>query len=261
MSERGSGASLRRLAVVLACAVLVGCGGEGRRPAAVSVPTPSDSVLDLTSEFENAAVHREVGALDLGTSQARPHLGKGWSHDEQSRLGLASVWATGSRSVVRFFVGEPRDIELKLTCWTLSVSTLGSQITAVTINDEPVGTLTISSNRGGMYRIAVPKAVLRAGENTLAFDFAWSARPVDILPGSDDRRLLSVMFDVIVFDGLVDAEAPDMVATGAAEYLRVPPRSSVSFFAEVPPNASLWLGRVTSERTAEEDACALEVGI
>ena len=52
-----------------------------------------------------------------------------------------------------------------------------------------------------------------------------------------------------------------MVGSCADEFLRVPPRSSVSFFAEVPPNASLWLGRVTSERTAAEDACALEVGI
>jgi len=261
VNNRGLIAVVKKPAVFLACAVLAGCGGDGRRPSVVPVPTPSDSDLNLGDAFRFAAAHREAASIDLGTPTARPHLGEGWSHDENSALGRSAVWAMGPRSVVRFFVSDPRSFELELRCWALPAPSLGPQITAVSVNGEPVGTLTIRPNRGSRYRIAVSETVLRAGENTLAFNFAWSVSPVDVLPDSDDRRRLSVMFDEIVFDGLVDAEAPELIVTDAAEYLRVPPRSAVSFFVNVPPHASLWLGRVAFERNAGVDDCVLEIGI
>jgi arylsulfatase A-like enzyme len=129
------------------------------------------------------------------------------------------------------------------------------------VNDQRVGSVTIRSNRGGQYRIAVPGSFLRAGENVLAFDFAWSARPVDVTPDSGDRRPLSVMFDQIAFHGLLETEKPEILNIGAVESLRLPPRSAVSFFDQMPAGSSLWLGAVVSKRAAGQASCVLEIGI
>jgi len=243
--------------VVSAC----GCGGHERQPETHSISPPSDSVLSLTSTFGSAATNREVGILDLGTQEARPHLREGWSNDEGNRTGWTGVWGTGNRSVVSFFVGSPREIDLKLRCWALPVTTLGPQLMTVTVNHGSAGTLTIGSKRGGLYRMRIPEALLKAGRNTLTFEYSWSARPIDVLQDSGDKRQLSVMFDEIVFDGLASAEPPELAGNGSNEHIRIPPRSALSYFSKVPSRASLWLGSVISEQTRREDRCDLEIWI
>ncbi len=247
--------------MTLVCCVIAGCGGQERQPETLAVSPPADSVVNLTNTFGSAAAFREVGILDLGTQRARPHLLEGWSYDERNRTGWTGVWGTGNRSLVSFFVGSPRDIELKLKCWVLPVTTLGPQLMTISVNHESAGRLTIRSDRGGLYRIRVPEALLKAGRNTLIFEYAWSARPIDVLPDSGDRRRLSVMFDEIVFDGLADAEPPEVVGSGSTEHIRIPPRTALSYFSKVPSRASLWLGSVVSEQTWRDDPCALEIRI
>ena len=247
--------------MALVCCVVAGCGGHECQPETQAVSPPSGSVLSLTSTFGSSAKYREFGILDLGTQQARPHLLEGWSHDERSPTGRTGVWGIGYRSVVSFFVGSPREIKLKLKCWALPVTTFGPQLMTVKVNRESAGRLTIGSNKGGLYRIRVPEALLKAGRNTLTLEYTWSARPIDVLPDSGDRRQLSVMFDEIEFDGLVNAEPPEVAGSGSTEYIRIPPRTALSYFSRVPSRATLWLRSVVSEQNWREDGCGLEIRI
>ena len=86
--------------------LLPGCVGRGGEPV----------IVDLAETFSAAEIHREVPLLDLGTLEARAHLGVGWSGDETRKDGLTMVWAVGEVSTVDFFLTEARAFDLELSC-------------------------------------------------------------------------------------------------------------------------------------------------
>ncbi|MDX2167160.1 MAG: sulfatase-like hydrolase/transferase, partial [Deltaproteobacteria bacterium] len=199
-----------------------------------------DASIDLIARAESAEVQHEVRRIDIGTPSALPHLSAGWGPEE--RWGDASfAWALGRSSTVDFFVGTPRPLRLTLRGWPLPFGGLPPQTVALTLNDVPLGTLTLRPGERE-YQLDVPTTAQRSGTNRLRFTHGVAPRPRDLDPASHDARQLAAGWDWLAFDGLDDGEG--LAVEGGA--LRLPPVGEVSFYLDVPPGAALEMDHVAA---------------
>lgn len=260
--SRSNGASRRTPLcfgpILVVCALAVACTGQPGAGSVAGLTQPSDSVIDLTNRLRFESPEWEVSVLDVGGPRARGRLLDGWSYDEGADTGRTGAWGQGLQSDVTFFVSRPHDLVLKLGCWSLSAPDVGPQVMTVLVNGHDVGRLEVGPNRGGSYRLALPTAVLRTGINQLTFRFAWALRPIDVIPGSSDQRPLAVMFDEIAFEGLVDAEEPELLEDRQTQGILLPARSSVGFHFDAPDEAELWIGAIVGRQV---HGCSLDLGV
>ena len=216
--QRPAPKTLRRLAAPVAAALIAaGCG-----------PTTPDVAIDLVAALPEAELLREASEIDLGTPEGRPHLGGGWSVDETRRDGTTMVWAVGTRSELRFFLVQARQLTLRVRCAAYQPSGRPGQRLTVSLNRREVGAVDLAA---GMREYAFPVAAADtvAGHNRVELRFDHAARPSDHGGGGDDRRL-AARFDWVRLDGATDAGLPETRVDGGV--LVVPAGVELGFFLE-----------------------------
>ena len=197
------------LCLLVGVSLLTACGGG-------APPPDARPIGDLAVEIAVGQVHQEVPAIDLGTPAARAHLVAGWSWDEKevaspspedssspNRPGgrdTTFVWGTGERSVVRFFLTEPRDLTLRLRGRPFTFEGASPQTVEVLVDGQPLVPPARLILETGLrtYTVTLPEDSLRAGFNTLDLVYAWARSPRE-LGLSDDGRALAVAWYDLAF--------------------------------------------------------------
>lgn len=194
---RAPGASSRRFPGVFVLGLLaLGCGG-----GALNEPDLGPASFDLVARLATATFHTEPSVLDLGTSQARRSLLRGWSWNEApSADGTTLVWSDGPESAVEFFLVAVRPWRLRLRCVPLRFDGSPGQRVQVDVNGYSVGEVALEPSGEGIgeHEVLLPEERLRLGRNVLVFRYAFTAVPRDVL-GTRDRRRLAVAWDALVF--------------------------------------------------------------
>ena len=226
----------------VACA-LSACGG--------GAPPPDARPLgDLAAEIAVAQVHLEVPAIDLGTAAARPHLVTGWSWDEGGGSDAPFVWGVGERSVVRFFLTEPRDLAVRLRGRPLTFDGSTPQTVEILVDGRPTAPATRLVLDPGLhsYTVTLPEDSLQAGFNTLDLRYAWARSPRE-LGISNDGRALAVAWYELAFSPIpppaasdgdraagvsVTSEPSPVSDQGGAATVRLPFGAGVDVFVRVP---------------------------
>ena len=98
---------------------------------------------DLVELSRRALVEGETALLDFGERDSRPHLVSGWSEDETATDGTSFVWATGASSSLRFFIAEPRPLQLSFRSWPFRFPGAPPQRLKLELNGAPLAELTL----------------------------------------------------------------------------------------------------------------------
>src|SRR5262245_37712243 len=224
---------------------LRGAGGVGAAClAALSacLPGAPRHDVDLVALYPQARSGAEAPSLDLGSDASLPALVSGWGPRARAADG-GFQWGQGEGSELRFGVGEPRDLELRLRGWPLAFEGAPPQSVEVRANGQPVATLELASGPHS-YPVRVPASALVAGENRLALRYAWSRAPRDVIPGSSERRPLAVAWDSLLLPDARRHGAPSAEAQAAEPALRLPLATWIDFYRRVPDGSRLRIARV-----------------
>jgi arylsulfatase A-like enzyme len=178
----------------------------------------------------------------FGTPAAEPHLAQGfyrdagegfvWSKDEAE---LSLTWPQPSARAAVMDLAPYRGVK-------------GQSVT-VSLNGRVVGGFALNDLRH-RYRVSLPAAAQRAGENRLRLAFAAAAAPADLDPRDTDRRRLAAAFYSLTIgaegdaglDDLLAREAPDpfaVIDTGGVPALVQVGPSVVRYAVRLPPGAEL----------------------
>ncbi len=173
---------LRRVVQSAVCITVVsgvfGCGGGDGEPV----------VVDLIEELPAAEVLRETPVLDLGTAEARSHLGVGWSGDETRKDGLTMVWATGEVSEVKFFLAEPRDVDVAIRCSPVPHPDGDAQRVRVSVKGRRLAEVELEPGLRD-HVVLIPADAVSAGTNTLELGWAHALVPSSAGQRRENRRL------------------------------------------------------------------------
>lgn len=195
-------------------------------------------IVDLAETFSAAEIHREVPLLDLGTLEARPHLGVGWSGDETRKDGLTMVWAVGEVSTVDFFLTEARAFDLELSCSPIRHPDGVPQRVDVSVNGRNIADLELGTGLVAR-KIRVPADAASAGSNALTLTWGHTVIPSTAGP-SDDNRRLAARCDLIGFPDLDEAGKPEV----SGGDLVIPAGVQVSYYLPIPESAELEVAGV-----------------
>jgi len=135
--------------------------------------------------------------FDFGTLDARSYMREGWSFDEKSSDGTTFVWSEGKKSVLEFFLSDPREIQMSFRCYPLALPGSPSQTIAVVLNGKEIDHVVLHEPGFAEYRIVLPNEAVMPGENRLEFRYTYARAPKDIIPGAADVRQLAVSWDYI----------------------------------------------------------------
>jgi len=231
---------LRRRRILLAASVisllcLAACS-PGRQ-------APRETLHDLAALFPVAEVRREIGSLDFGSAEGRSRLTSGWYRNERSRDGGSFVWSKGESSEIEIFLAAPRDLRLAIRCAPFMTGG-PPQSMRVEVNGRGLGSAVELSPGMHDYTIAVPAALLVAGENRFAFRYRTVSAPT----ADTGRRQLAVQWDALRFaPGRADGAEPPRSEKGA---LHLPFGTEAIYFVEVPAAGELAVRRVVNEGSA-----------
>jgi arylsulfatase len=254
----------RRLAAAAALGVaLAGLGCPGR---------PKAVVYDLASRVPVAETWSGDDVLRFGTPAAEPRLTDGF-HREGGGSDEPFLWSKGEAEVAfQWEAVVPRVAILDAAPYR----GVREQSVEVRLNGTPVERFKLSDVRH-RYRIGLPAAAQKPGDNRLLFVFAATASPADADPKSLDKRQLAAAFYTLVtgpasdpaLEDLLGRDAPRPFAAGEEKgvpgltllgpavvrfALKLPPSAELRFTPALLPAARAAAGsasfRVTVERAA-----------
>ena len=180
---------IRTGATLALATVALGCPG---RPKAV--------VYDLAARAAVAEAWSGSDVLRFGTPAAEPRLTEGF-HREAGGSEEPFLWSKREAEVAFLWQrAEPRVAILDARPF----KDAGSQSVEVRLNGTAVDRFALNDARH-RYRIALPIAPQKAGDNRLRFVFARTASPTDANPQSLDRRELAAAFYSLVTGAASDA--------------------------------------------------------
>jgi choline-sulfatase len=223
--------------------VTVACGAPAPRGPVVS---------DLVAQFERAEGLRETPLVDVGTPDARAHLGDGWSVDEEWPGGTTGAWSEGDASEVGFYLEAPRELAVGLRGEPYDAGAGRTQVVTVAVNGHRCATLTMKPHLR-RYEVAVPASATRAGTNRLHLSYAFTGSPAERDPASPDRRRLAVFWSEVELRGAAPAAPPR--ARPDTETLVIPPGSRLDYHLDLPGDTVLTLAALA----ASSGGGALEV--
>ncbi|NOZ28175.1 MAG: hypothetical protein GXP39_09015 [Chloroflexi bacterium] len=127
--------------------------------------------------------------LDLGVEGSAPYRGEGW-HDDEQIFGVTANWAGARRArlflPIRLTSPAP-PYRLSLRVHPFAYPDAPPQHMRVLLNGRPVGDRITLAADWETYEVQVPAGIVRSGLNRIALEFAWAARPRDVLPA--DARI------------------------------------------------------------------------
>ena len=179
----------------------------------------------------------------FGTPAAEPHEADGFYREA---VGEGFVW---SREEAELSLTWPEPAARAAVVELAPFRGVKGQSVKVSLNGAAVGAFTLNDLRH-RYRLALPAAAQRPGENRLRFDFAAAAAPADLDPRDSDRRHLAAAFYSLTvgqdgdaaLDDLLAREAPDPFAVvdtaGTPSLVQVGP-SVIRYAIRLPPGAEL----------------------
>jgi len=240
----------RLLATTLA-ASLAACGGAaGPDPAAL------DPVEDLAAALPAAAVHRESSRLVLGDDFATWGSGRSTSGFSTDNGDDGFRWSLGPASTLTFFSAERRSVPMTFRAFPFRYPEAPDQEVEVVLNGERVASVDLHAG-SREYAVRLPGRAMRAGENRLAFHYAYAAAPRDVSEtGSDDSRSLAVAWEWIDLGSEGASSTGEPRAT--RDELYIPAGVRLDFFPELPAQAALLLDGLAARG---DDDVRLEVRV
>ncbi|MFN8092830.1 MAG: sulfatase [Vicinamibacteria bacterium] len=221
---------------------------------------PKAVVYDLAARSAVAEAWSAADVLRFGTPAAEPRLVDGFHRESGGATAEPFLWSKQEAEVAfQWPTAEPRVAVVDLAPYKAA----GPQAVEVSLNGTRVDGFRLNDARH-RYRLALPAAAQRPGDNRLLFAFAAASAPSDADPKSLDRRRLAAAFYSIVTGPAADASIEDLLARDAprpfavGEEKAVPTLtlvgpSVVRFVLRVPPSGEL---RFTPELEAGARAAA-----
>ncbi len=257
------GALVALLVALLAIVVSLGCGSHFELPPVEESPLVAPASTEpalfsarLGTILSLADIERETRLIDFSNLSDASGLGRGWALEPS----LGQAWGTAGGSSLTFHVLPVRELVIELRCAPFHFSGSSTQRLTVSVNGTEIDTVRLWRFMWD-YSVTVPAELLRFGTNRLDLAYAYSAVPEEVLPDSEDRRNLSVLFETIRFaaPGLRgDAEAvAEPTAPDGGSRLRLPFSSRVNFFLELGEESRLRIGGV---EPWSDDGRALRAG-
>lgn len=211
-------AALRRIAALSVLLFGIGC-----RPAGKPVET------DLVALFRFTDTAQDTTEIDLGSTQAAPFLGPGWSAPEITSAGDSVARAVQRTAAVKVTVLEPADRMLAVRCAATHLPRTRPAAVIVRLNGRRVGQFSPGSAMEE-HRIALPGTVQRRGDNDIVFAMRL---------GRGEERF-DVAFDALhVFD---DSTAPRAAPRADGDALLMPPATEARYFLRLPSRPALHFG-------------------
>lgn len=252
---------LRAAAAVGLALLTPGCPGRARTV-----------VYDLAARAAVAETWSALDVLRFGTPAAEPRLTDGF-HREAGSADEPFLWSKQEAEVA--FVWdkvEPRVAILDAAPYT----GLRRQSAEVRLNGTPVETFVLNDARH-RYRISLPAAAQKPGDNRLRFVFAATASPSEVDPKSLDRRQLAAAFYSLVtgsakdasiedlllrdaphpFAAALDEAVPSLTLVGPAMVryvVKLPPSAELRFTPELLPAARAAAGAASFRVLIEDEA-------
>jgi choline-sulfatase len=238
----------RRLCRGLLLLLALGCADRAREHVR----------FDFATSLGQGDLRRETRRLDLGVETVRPLLLDGWSADELWEGKTTFVWGVGERSSLRVyqFVSEP--LRMRFRCRPLDRPAGAPSAIAVSVNGMRVGGASLGSGFRS-YEIAIPAAVLRAGENRVDLAYTPAGAPFTVAGKVLDPRPLAVAWDWIALDGAGGSSPPAESAAGQTEgAVTIPWRTRLDFHLRLAPGSRIAWDRA-EEMEAETGALEIQV--
>lgn len=164
---------------------LAACSPEQPAPKRIAV------VHNLVAELPAAELHRETGAIDFGTAEARAVLREGWYQNEGGGQGGPTVvWSKGRRSTLEFWLAAPRALRAEMRCAPYEPPDGLPQRVTILLNGRQIGELSLRPKLNG-YALELPAAAQVAGRNRLEFRYRRTTR--------FQHRHLAVSWDLLRF--------------------------------------------------------------
>lgn len=186
-------------ALALAAGLALGCPG---RPKAV--------VYDLASRAAVAETWSGADVLRFGTPAAEPRLTEGF-HREAGGADEPFLWSKAEAEVAFLWEAAAPRVAILDAAPFRGVS---GQALEVRLNGTTVDRFALNDARH-RYRIALPPAAQKAGDNRLRFVCAKTASPADADPASLDKRQLGAAFYSLVTGVASDASLEDLLGRDA----------------------------------------------
>jgi arylsulfatase A-like enzyme len=228
------GRATRVLGALVAFTVLAGCPGA-----------PKEVVYDLARRAPVAERWSSREVLLFGTPAVEPFLPEGF-YREAGAGGEPFLWSKGESEVaLAFATVAPRAVILDLQPF----HGVRDQSLLVRLNGTALETLKLGDVRS-RYRVALPVAAQKTGENRLRFVFAATAAPSDEDKRAQDQRQLAAAFYSLTLGGSDDAGLDDLLRrdaprpfavaeSGGQPALRLVGPALVRFALRLPANAEL----------------------
>ena len=149
----------------------------------------------VQDEVGNAYEARRAYLIDFGAASGFPALLAGWSHEESSD-GLTYAWSNAPESTLWLNLPKVSSMKMDLRLSPFSFPSSPKQLVKIFMNGELLSELELG---GGWqtYSFDLPPSYLREGVNRIRFLYRYTASPAQVLPGSNDPRLLAVAFDYL----------------------------------------------------------------
>ncbi|HVR72074.1 MAG TPA: sulfatase [Vicinamibacteria bacterium] len=183
---------------------------------------------------------RRVGVADrwsghdvilFGTPAAEPHQVEGFHREGAIPSGDGFAWSKGEAELsLSFGRVAPRTAVVDMAPYR----GVKEQAAEVSLNGTHVARLVLNDGRH-RYRVPLPAAAQRAGDNRLRFAFAATASPADV-PGNPDRRRLAAAFYAVTVGAADDAGLDDLLAREAPRPFSVIEQGGVPALVQMAPS-------------------------
>jgi len=138
---------------------------------------------------------RTTVTLDFGTPQVRPSLRAGWSNDELWSHGQSIVWADSLTSALTMNLLVVQDYRFRLYVFPYAPRGFTCQRLKVKVNDAFVSDILLEKG-WHWYEFPVPSRIIKSGDNSVEFFYAYTETPKR-RKRIIDPRTLAVAFDIL----------------------------------------------------------------
>ena len=192
---------------------------------------PKTLVYDLARRVSVADRWSSRDVILFGTPAAEPHQVEGFYREGGLPAGDGFAWSKGEAELSLSFAGAaPRTAVVDLAPYR----GVKGQTAEVSLNGAPVSRFVLNDGRH-RYRVPLPAAAQRPGDNRLRFAFAATASPADDA-GNPDRRQLAAAFYGVTIGEADDAGLEDLLSRDAPRPFSVLEQGGVPALVQMAPS-------------------------